>query len=176
MTTLRSVSVWGLLLFCFIGLGCEKKAPNTSAVQTAPDKKESLQEKVDKLQRDLSLLKMQVGSMFEGSVFISTEDKGYSLAQTKYGPFAIVCKKVTPYLDGYKVELQIGNLTSARFNGVKISVAWGIFGGRVDKEMSFTNSFPPGRYTTVELVMTPAKPEDIKVFSVTLDFDQMVLF
>ncbi len=175
MTTLRSVLVCGLLFFCFIAFGCERKAPDAPAFKAAPDKKESLQEKVDSLQRDLYWLRMRVGNMSGGSAEVSTEEKGYSIAQTKYGSFAVICKNVTPYLDGYKVQLDIGNLTSARFNGAKISLLWGK-DYNSSKNMSVTSSFLPGRYTTVELVMTPAKPEDMKTFSVALDFNQMALF
>lgn len=174
MTTLRSVLIFCLMIFTFAGVGCKKNAPDTPAVQTAPDKTESLQEKVDRLQRDLFQIKMQVRQMSGGSADVSTEEKGYSIAQTKYGSFAVACKNVTPYLDGYKVQLNIGNLTSVKFNGAKISLLWGTEYNH-NKEMSVTNSFFPGRFTTVEIVMTPAKPEDIKTFSVILDFDQMAL-
>jgi hypothetical protein len=175
MTKLLSALVWGSLFFCFIGFGCEKKAHEAPAVKTAPDKEESLQEKVASLERDLLQLRMQVNAMSEGSATVSTEEKGYSIAQTKYGSFAIVCKNATPYLDGYKVQLSIGNLTSAQFKGAKIHLIWGK-SLTSSKDMSVTNSFLSGRYTTVELVMTPAKPEDIKKFIMILDFDQIALF
>jgi len=175
MTELRSVFIPILLLSCCLVLGCGKKAAEPSAVSLAPEKKESLEEKVNRLQRDLFLLKMQVGNMSGGSADISTEEKGYSVAQTKFGSFAVVCRNVTPYLDGYKVQLGVGNLTNAHFNGAKMSLLWGADYSKT-KDMSVTNSFPPGRYTNVEVVLTPAKPEDIKTFSVTFDFDQLALY
>ena len=158
----------------FLALGCEKKSSSPSSLQPAPEKQETLEEKVKRLQRELFILKMQVGNMSGGSVEVSTEDKGHYIAQTKYGSFAVVCENVTPYLDGYKAQLSVGNLTNARFNGAKIGLHWGKDNNN-SKYMSVTNSFLPGRYTTVELILTPAKPEDIKTFSVTLEFGQLAL-
>ena len=174
MMTLRNVSVWVLLLMAFLALGCEKKSSSPSSLQPAPEKQETLEEKVKRLQRELFILKMQVGNMSGGSVEVSTEDKGNYIAQTKYGSFAVVCENVTPYLDGYKAQLSVGNLTNAGFNGAKIGLLWGKDNNN-SKYMSVTNSFLPGRYTTVELILTPAKPEDIKTFSVTLEFGQLAL-
>ena len=174
MMTLRNVSVWVLLLMAFLALGCEKNSSSPSSLQPAPEKQETLEEKVKRLERELFILKMQVGNMSGGSVEVSTEDMGYYIAQTKYGSFAVVCENVTPYLDGYKTQLSVGNLTNARFNGAKIGLHWGKDYNN-SKVMSVTNSFLPGRYTTVEVILTPAKPEDIKTFSVTLEFVQLAL-
>jgi hypothetical protein len=175
MTTLRPVLVWVLLFLSFLIFACEKKAVIPPPVSHSPDKKESLDEKVNRLQRELIRLRMQVGNMSDGSAEVSTEEKGYSIAQTKYGSFAVVCRNVTPYLDGYKAQLGVGNLTNARFNGAKISLLWGTDYSK-NKDMSVTNSFLPGRYTNVEVVLTPAKPEDIRTFSVAFDFDQLALY
>jgi len=174
MMTLRNVSVWVLLLMAFLALGCEKKSSSPSSLQPAPEKQETLEEKVKRLERELFILKMQVGNISGGSVEVSTEDMGYYIAQTKYGSFAVVCENVTPYLDGYKAQLSVGNLTNARFNEAKIGLLWGKDYNN-SKVMSVTNSFLPGRYTTVEVILTPAKPEDIKTFSVTLEFVQVAL-
>jgi hypothetical protein len=152
-------------------MGCDKKQ-NTSTPSTTREK--PLAERINELETDVFLLNLQVDNLISGSAIVSTEEKGYAIAQTKYGSFAIVCKNASQYLDGYKVHLNIGNLTNARFNGAKISLKWGK--GQHKKEVSVTNDFPPGRYTTVEVVMTPAKPEDIKEFTVGLEFNQMALY
>jgi hypothetical protein len=156
-----------------MSFGCEQKTPTLPSPQAQADKKETLEERVVKLKLELFKLQMQVTQMSSGSADVSTIDKGYSVAQTKFGSFTIVCKNVTPYLDGYKVHLSIGNLTNARFSGAKINLLWGK--DYNSKEMSVTNIFYPGRYTNVEIVLTPAKPEDIKTFSVALDFNQIAL-
>jgi len=62
-----------------------------------------LQSRIDRLEPD------------EQTANISTEENLYGLARTKYGTFTISAKVVTPYLDGFRVTLSIGNLTSADF-------------------------------------------------------------
>lgn len=153
-------------------LSCDKKQNSSAA---SPQKEKTMAERVDELKTDVLVLYREVYNLGSGSAIVSTEEKGYSIAQTKYGAFAVSCKNVIPYLDGYKIVLDIGNLTSARFNGAKLSVNWGK-ANEHKKEISVTNNFPPGRYTPVELVLTPAKPEEIKTFNVVLEFNQMALY
>lgn len=165
----NSMALFFVVFIFFIG--CDKKQ-NTSDLSTT--KQKPLAERVNELETDVFLLKLEVNDLISGSAIVSTEEKGYAIAQTKYGSFAIVCKNVNQYLDGYKVHLGIGNLTTATFNGAKINLNWGK--GQYKKEVSVTNSFLPGRYTTVEIVITPAKPEDIKEFTVALEFNQLALY
>lgn len=173
MTTLRPVSAWALFFLFFIAIGCENKTPTAPPAPTS-DKIESMEEQIKTLKREVVSLKIRVGEMMNGSADVSTEEKGYSIAQTKYGAFAVVCKNVTPYLDGYMVQLSVGNLTSAAFNGAKIGLIWGE--DNKTKEVSVTNSFLPGRYTSFEVVLTPAKPQEIKQFTLTLEFNQIALY
>jgi len=108
----------------------------------------------------------------------STERYAYSSSSTTFGyspTFSVVCENLTPYLDGYKAQLAIGNLTSATFNGAKITLKWGEDLSK-SKEISVTNTFHPGRYTNVEVSLTPARLEDVKGFSVTLIFNQIALY
>lgn len=169
------VSVLCLLVLSLTLFGCGKQNPTTPSAPATPATKESLEEKVTRLQRELSILRFQVGGLTDGTAYVGTEDKGYSVAQTKYGTFTVVCRNLSPYLDGYKAQLAIGNLTTARFNGAKIAFQWGEDLSK-NKEVSVTNSFLPGRYTNLDVVLTPAKPEDVKTFSVALEFDQMALY
>lgn len=172
---MKKLIVFFIVIICLISFGCNK---GTEPPKPAPPKEEakpeSLEDKVIRLQRELFALIIQVRNISDGTAVVSSEEKGYSIAPTRYGSFAVICNTVTPYLDGYKVKLDIGNLTSAQFNGAKIKLTWGKNFDNT-KDISITTSFPPGRYTTIEVVMTPAKPEDIKEFMVTLDFNQIAL-
>jgi hypothetical protein len=169
------VAIFLFMTICCFVFGCDKKAePPKPAPPKEEAKPESMENKVTGMELDLAFLKIQVNNMSNGFANVSTEEKGYAIAQTKYGSFVVRCKNVTPYLDGYKVQIGIGNLTTAQFTGAKIHLVWGKdFINR--KDMSVTNKFPPGRYTTIEVVLTPAKPEDIKTFTMNLDFDVLGL-
>jgi hypothetical protein len=149
-----------VIIFCVFTAGC--------------DKEEGTTKRIAELQKEVQLLRSQVERLSSGFAVISTGDKGYSLAHTRFGAFAITCEDVSRYEGGYKVRLAVGNLTNAKFRGAKIFVSW----GKSDinkREIDVTDNFLPGRYTGVEFVVTPATAEDIKMFNIVLDFDEMAL-
>ncbi len=151
-----------------------------------------------KLKLDLSMLQFRVDALESGDADISTDGQGYGIAKTQFGPFTVSTKAVTPYLDGFKVKLDIGNLTSADFDGAKITISWGLRYGyeqperrpaRKDlveywngidksqkkKEFSVTNKFSSGTFTELEVALTPAIPAEVKAISVGIKLDNISL-
>lgn len=163
---------------------CNQGISQPQPQQEAP--KSDPAEKIRKLEWDTFVLEGRVSDLESGSAAISTEDEGYSIAKTNFGGFTVSARAVTPYLDGFKVKLRFGNLSSADFEGATISVCWGSVGGLKIrycksskiaryKEFTVTNRFPAGTFTDVELAITPAKPEEVKNLSVGLQLDRIVL-
>lgn len=169
--------------------GCGgQSAPTTADQPPAAATAEQIQElrkEVTRLAVETYFLKSRVESLESGQATASTEEQGYDIARTKFGPFTVSTRGVTPYLDGFKVKLRVGNLTNADFNGAKLKLAWGPpFDGnsheewekaQKKKEMSVTNRFASGSFTDVEVILTPAKPEEIKSFAVGFELDQLQL-
>jgi hypothetical protein len=135
---------------------------------------------MDELQRD------SIAEVLQAPAGLSGESTGYSIARTQFGPFPVLIEGVSPYLDGYKAKIKIGNMTSARFQGAKINVKWQLplekdtpykvwQESKKEKEFSVTKVFPPGTYTLVEVALTPATPAEIRNLSIHLDFNQMSL-
>lgn len=164
--------------------GCNQgttKTPQVPSVPKVPD----LSEDVSKLQTDLLMLQYRVDALESADALVSAEEQGYGIAKTKFGAFTISARSVTPYLDGFKVKLRIGNLTSANFNGAKITVSWGppfdqknlveYYKNQKKKEFSVTNQFSPGAFTDLVVAITPAKPEEVKMLSVGIQLDQLAL-
>jgi hypothetical protein len=131
------------------------------------------------------MLQFRVDNLESGDASISTEEHAFGVAKTEFGSFTISTRAVTPYLDGFKVKLSIGNLTSADFNGARITVTWGppfdkknpseSFRKQQKKEFSVTNRLSSGAWTDLEVVLTPAKPEDVKTLSVGIKLNQLAL-
>jgi hypothetical protein len=40
----------------------------------------------------------------DGSAMVSATEKGYGVARSPIGPFAVSIDRATPYLDGYKIK------------------------------------------------------------------------
>lgn len=124
----------------------------------------------------------------ESSMFVevSTEEKGYSILKTDYGSFVISFEELVPFLDGYKIFILVGNLTNAKFSGAEVIVKWGkekISNGvlvnkrnfEYEKSFSVTNYFYPAKYNKIELVLTPATPQDIKRIVIGIRFNRLTL-
>lgn len=46
---------------------------------------------------------------------------------------------------------------------------------RKKKTVDLTTNFPPGAFNDIEIAMTPAKPEEIKSFTVGIELNQLAL-
>ena len=172
----RNLSFLMLLCLAIAMTGCEKISnvfkPQTTSLPTQPN--QELENRIKFLETAVNGLQLQLNSINSFPAEVSTEQNGYSIANTKFGPFLVVAKNVVPYLDGYKITLMIGNISSAAFSGSKINVKWGTVFGNT-KDVAVTDTFYPGRYTKVQIALTPAKPEDVKAILVSLDFNEVRL-
>lgn len=166
-----------LLFFALITLSaCDRQIPASAAPSPSTAHFDlELAAKIDRLEQELRAIEARVNNIqLDSSALISTENEDYDLVKTRYGTFTISAKSLTPYLDGFKAVLQVGNLTTAEFAGAEISVAWGAgYGTR--KVFKVLNRFRPGSFTEVELALTPAKPEDVKKLWTTISVNQLVL-
>lgn len=98
--------------------------------------------------------------------------------------FFIRCQDTTPYLDGYKVALAVGNPSSALYNGFKLTAVWGKalpvkkwFDAAAQKEwqsslrtneFTFTDELRPGTWNKVEIILSPAKSDELEYLAIGL--------
>lgn len=185
-----------LLFICIIAsslVGCDKFAPASTAlppkVPLNPPPKEisatdqTLIAEINTMMDTIGNLQRRVTILEPGPAYVDTSELAYSIAKTPFGTFTVVARAVTPFLDGFKVKLQIGNLTAANFNGAKLTVAWGppfdeknpnaYAEGQKEKAFELTNRFPAGSSVDVEVALTPAKPVDVKNIIVGIELNQI---
>lgn len=128
----------------------------------------------------------KIDKTFDFQALVSTEGQGYGIARTKHGPFLINVEKVEPYMDGVKLKVSIGNITNATFSGADIVAKWGreYKNGddfdeweKAQKEKKITTpvTFFPGSYASVNLILTPAKSDEIKTIKIGIQFDRLSL-
>jgi hypothetical protein len=146
-----------------------------------------LSNQIKELRSDLFVLQFRVSALESGEATVSTEEETYDIAKTKFGPFTVSSRGATPYLDGFKVKLRIGNLTNAKFHGAKLNIAWGPpydnkksnyedwSKNQKKKTIDLTTSFSPGAFNDIEIALTPAKAEEIKAFTVGIELNQLAL-
>ena len=145
-----------------------------------------LQKQIDGITARLDSLAATLSQLEQGNAFVNTEEGGYAIVRTKFGTFAIISEGYSQYLDGYKIKLKIGNLTSANFKDARLIVFWeGQNAGMEDagqrgsaqKNLIFyiPKELASGKYTNVDVILTPAGPDDIKTIQVGLELNELSL-
>lgn len=131
----------------------------------------TLQGEINQLEQRVTNLELS-RQFSDSPAYLSTVSPGYGYGHSPLGVYLVDAKKTTPYLDGYKIELAVENLSSAWFTGAKMKVSWGTTLQNATS-VDLTNMFPPGRWTPVQVVLTPAKADDVKALSVSLTFNNV---
>lgn len=131
-------------------------------------------------------LQAQVNNLRKPVATIRADADGYTITHTEYGALVLSPRGAKPYLDGFKFTVSIGNLSAATFNGGNVSVEWGpefstdltwdeYRAARKEKQVPLTQSFAPGKYTDIELTLTPATATDLRAIQLSFEFDQISL-
>jgi len=186
-------SIMALLISGALIAGCNQGSTNATSSNSSQQpaatltSTSELSEQIKNLRSDLFRLQFKVSALESGDATVSTEEEGYDVAKTKFGPLTVSTRGAMPYLDGFKVKLRIGNLTNADFNGAKLNVAWGPpfdeknfnfeewSKNQKKKQIDLTTRFHSGAFTDVEITLTPAKAEEIKSFTVGIELNQLAL-
>jgi len=120
---------------------------------------------------------------------VDTASHAFSTIDTEYGVLFVSCKDAQPYLDGYKLLLEVGNPSGASFGNSTIKTKWGpkhpVFPGTKErpakaedvikyseavakwkqelreKDFPLTQHLAAGSWNPVEIVLSPAKAEDV---------------
>lgn len=140
---------------------------------------------IAKLQGDVLNLKWEDALAPDPTTaLLSVTEKGYSVAQMDIGSITLAVKDVAPYANGVKVKLNIGNPTSATFPGLKLNVVWANAAPGTKnydptthqtKEISVPGEIKPGMWNTEEIVLAPAKPDQIDYLTITPSAPRVIL-
>jgi len=131
--------------------------------------------------------------------YVDVNSKSFSTAKSEEGTFLVSCQGVEPYLEGYKVHLQIGNPTMLTVDNAKLTIEWGISEVASAKSDSakgindptawvsnwkkslhqttttLNESLRPGFWNDVEVIVSPAKADELAHFKVSMQTDSVRL-
>jgi hypothetical protein len=110
--------------------------------------------------------------------------KGYQTVRSEGGSIALSLENVAPYGNGSRVQLDIGNLTSANVNDMTADVSWGTVTdkGYTDQELgkrektTLEGGFPAGnwrRYVLDIPAVPPSKLGYVQIENVSFNHLQM---
>lgn len=110
---------------------------------------------------------------------LSLTDKSFSTVRTDLGIFLVSVQDVTPFANGVKLKLDVGNPQAMTYSGLKFKLSWktasNTNGPDQTKEIDLPQRFLPGAWNRVELVLSPAKADDLANVRVSIDPNQVQL-
>lgn len=145
------------------------------------------EKRIDSIEKEIGSLSNRVTELEYKYVYLDPSVKGFERIDTSNGFFLISLIDVKPYLDGYKLILDIGNPTLADYKGFTLNVRWGRkikdFKNSEEwskslqrKEVSFTKNLNPASWTKVELILSPATPEQLGYIQLSMETPTIGLF
>lgn len=118
---------------------------------------------------------------------IDPDSKHYVRLDTGICPLLISTEGAEPYLDGFKVKLQVGNPSLATFSGFTLVANWGrSYTNGADSLESWqsaqkcrtnemADTLTAGAWTPVEVTLTPATAEELRQATVSIQLDAVLL-
>ena len=181
-----------LISVCFVGAQTKFSSTAKTVTNNSDRKLESLQAELSDVKKQVSELKSRV-DFFDlmlqrkqdrrDEVYLDVASKDFQKLDTSNGILFVSVEDVSPYLDGYKVSLDIGNPSNATLNNCSIKVEWGTEfdwskyteasykewqNTLHQKEVSFTDSLLRGAWNKEELFITPATAAELKYFKLSV--------
>lgn len=160
---------------------------------TPPPATAQLEKRVLELEKELKELKGEhewlqkyafenISGLQHSTVSFDPSSPGpYQMIDSSIGPLLVSLGKAEQYLDGYNVQLQIGNTTAASLKGVKISAKWARryktedgayfdwYKNRKTKDFSFTGTLLTGHWSAFPLILPDTKPSEFGYLEVSID-------
>jgi hypothetical protein len=139
--------------------------------------------RVDAVERRITLVQQSVATLYNrvseyqgGELHLT--DKGFSRIDTNGGTFFVSVVKAEPYLNGYRLFINIGNPSMATFDGVKMTFLYGDSEKLAElqtKEISSPAKLAAGAWTQVEATLAPATTDNLKYVTLSMETNTLLL-
>jgi hypothetical protein len=125
---------------------------------------------------------------YEYADFDTASPGTYSRVNTAVGPMLLSIGKIEPYLDGFKVQVQIGNVLSVAFSGFELETMWGPRFKPADtsdylkwansqqkKTLSLTEVLLPNRWTKVDVMLPSTEAKDFGHLQLKINISKIIM-
>ncbi|MEX3856408.1 hypothetical protein AB3X94_20480 [Paraburkholderia sp. BR10923] len=185
--------LWGLLIGCSQKPIEDKTGPEIAAlnqqVEELNKQLQLMQQIQNKLQTRLGTLEFWHDVENDSSAMLDPASKSYGVAKTNLGNLLVSVDNITPYGDGYKLRLMVGNPNMVTYDGAKLKVQWAEKPRWGDasfdstkwnasiqsKEIDVVNELLPGALNPVEVVISPATAAQTDYLTLTATLDKLSL-
>jgi hypothetical protein len=183
-------------LTCFpLSLSSQTEAPSATPSSAAEQQRaiadlraqvEALQKKVEYFGAREALLATRVSDKKdrEDSVTLDVTHTAYQRLDTDNGFLLVSAEKAEPYLNGYKILLNVGNPLSVSYSGLKAKIKWAKYYDSnqftpdsyaewqksiQQKETSFPDVLEKGAWKKIELIVAPATAEQLGYLKLSIN-------
>lgn len=158
--------------------------------QTVSNLRTQYDTEINKINDALVIENDMIQAMMKRSkpVIFDSTSKGFQRLDTDLGPLLISIQKISPYQDGHKLRLYIGNPWMCKFAGFTLKAKWGEAfkpKGKVtsadwrkslrSKDEKFTEILEPGHWNKIDIVFAPSKSEQLEHIEIELELNQVLL-
>lgn len=159
----------------------KKLSDTTLKVQKLEESIVYMEETQRKLNQKTNELELKIDQY--QSVNLDESDKGYQRLETESGFFLVKIRGNQPYLDGYKLYLEILNPNAVSYTGARVSVKWGRtydatrqrYSAWVASVREKTTQLPtaltPGAKMPVEVMLPRTTQEELGFMSVSMQVE-----
>jgi hypothetical protein len=161
-------------------------------VGTLESEVKSLQVKLNTLESQLAFDEYLLGTkqVQHDHITLNLAERTYQRLDTDNGFFLISVREATPYLNGYKIHLHIGNPSFATYAGFTVKTKWGkVYNWTTyseasfnewqkslqEKEVSFPDALDAGAWNNVEVILAPATADQLGYIELSLSTDTVKL-
>jgi hypothetical protein len=163
-----------------------------SCQQHKPTDLTDLKLRLDRVERQLGELKFEQFARSLKETAIDVRNPGAARLDSEVGFFLVRIAKVEPYLDGYRINVDIGNPQSATYGGVTLITTWGrgirSMGttnvldamekwsqGLKTNKTELTEDLLPATWNNVSIILSPATPDSLQDVTMRLEVDTIQL-
>lgn len=136
----------------------------TKAREAKPEQADTgtmvLESKVSALEDRLSKLEALEAHV----AHLSAREKNSDYVSSKIGPLMVSLADASPYLDGYRLKLWLGNPHMVTINGCQVTLSWGTNA----RNQKVSGELKRGAWTSADIVLTPATADDLSDIQVFL--------
>ena len=163
-------SIMGLLVSVLIFITTSCVEPKQ--VEDLAKRVDNAQKQVNDLQDRLETATKRIVSLeddpdpYETVILNASKPGDYERIDTSSGMFLLVLEDASPYLDGYKLKLTIGNVMSGTYSKAVLKIDWG---GRGYRDFPLTEDIRQGAWNHVTVTLAPAKAEDLHFIGVKME-------
>jgi hypothetical protein len=159
-------------------VGCEKAPQVSKEVQVLEAAVRILSARVDDLSAKVILADAERERYQDARLTLTS--RGFSRVDTSTGFFLVSVVNAQPYVNGYKVSLNVGNPLAADYDNVTMTFKWGRkwdqkqdYGewekGLKTKAERILTQLKGGTWNRVEVVLAPATTEEVAFLSLSLE-------